>query len=243
MAANSTFARMQLFYSDSIQDIRILLEEDEFHHLKVLRRKEGDSISVTDGKGHLFSAEIKNIAKHHCEAEITATQTFNSPAYFPHIAVAPTKNTDRMEWMVEKLVEIGVGEISFIQCEHSERKVIKTDRLKKIALSAMKQSLKYYLPVINELADFKTFVNTKYAGNLFIGYCETETAEFLPRQPFTGTGALVLIGPEGDFTPQEVETAKTAGFVPISLGKSRLRTETAAVVAATLINAKFEVSE
>ncbi|HYG14199.1 MAG TPA: 16S rRNA (uracil(1498)-N(3))-methyltransferase [Bacteroidia bacterium] len=231
---------MQLFYSENIQENRIVLEEDEFHHLKVLRKKEGDIISVTDGNGHLYSAEIKNIAKHSGEAVITATQTFDKPVTFPHIVVAPTKNTDRMEWMVEKLVEIGVSEISFIQCEHSERKIIKTDRLKKIALSAMKQSLKYYLPVINELTGFKTFITTKRTGNLFIGYCEAETTEFLPRQPFTAESTLVLIGPEGDFAPQEVEMAKAAGFMPVSLGQSRLRTETAAMVAATLINAKFE---
>lgn len=241
MAAKPTFAPgMQLFYSQNIEGNRITLEEDEFHHLKVLRKKEGDSISVTDGNGHLFSAEIKSIGKHQCEAVITDTETYEKPVHFPHIAVAPTKNTDRMEWMVEKLVEIGVSEISFILCEHSERKIIKTDRLKKIALSAMKQSLKYYLPEINELVDFKTFTGAKHPGNLFIGYCETETTEFLPRQPFTGGDILVLIGPEGDFAPGEVETARAAGFLPVSLGQSRLRTETAAMVAATLINAKFE---
>lgn len=233
---------MQLFFTQHIQNNSLTLEEDEFAHcIKVLRKKQGDEITAIDGNGNLYTATITEIAKHSCTAAILHTEHKSPTPQHLHIAVAPTKNTDRMEWMVEKLVEIGVGEISFIQCRHSERKVLKTERLEKIALSAIKQSLKYYLPQIHPLVSFDDFIkNTPVDHNLYIGYCETEQTAYLPLQPFTHTNTLVLIGPEGDFSPDEVEKAKSAGYLPVSLGQSRLRTETAAMVAATLINAKFE---
>lgn len=234
---------MQLFYSNQISGEQITLSDDEFRHcIKVLRHTNGDEIYVTDGVGNLYTTQIDSIAKHHCTATIINTQHFDATQNGLHVAVAPTKNTDRIEWTVEKLVEIGVEKISFIHCEHSERKVLKTERLKKIALSAMKQSLKYRMPQLGELIKFKDFINeVDTSQNLFIGYCETEQTAYLPTQTFTHANTLVLIGPEGDFSPEEVAMAKQAGFVPVSLGKSRLRTETAAIVAATLINSKFEL--
>lgn len=233
---------MQLFFTQKINDDLLTLEGDEFHHCcKVLRKKAGDEITITDGNGNLYTAIIQEVGKHYSIAQAQHTEQKPRNTQYLHIAVAPTKNTDRIEWMTEKLVEIGVDEISFILCEHSERKVLKPERLEKIALSAMKQSLKYYLPKINSLIRFDEFIRQTPAGhNLFIGYCETEQTRFLPARPFTHTGTMVLIGPEGDFSPGEVTMAQNAGFVPVSLGQSRLRTETAAMVAATLINANFE---
>lgn len=233
---------MQLFYTQTIQNNSLELTDEEFRHcIKVLRHTVGDEIAVTDGNGTLYTAQIAQVGKHQCTATIVQSQHYTPAAHHLHIAIAPTKNTDRIEWALEKLVEIGVSKISFVQCEHSERKVLKTDRLQKIALSAIKQSLKFYMPAIEELTPLKTFVeNINKNQNLFIGYCETEQTAYLPAQPFTQQQTVVLIGPEGDFSPAEVELAKQAGFAPISLGKSRLRTETAAIVAATLINSKFE---
>lgn len=235
---------MQLFYSTDIVDDSITLSDDEFRHcIKVLRRKEGDTISIIDGKGNLYTATIDSIAKHHCKAIITNI-TFFEPKLNNqlHVVLAPTKNTDRTEWAIEKMVEIGVNRISLIYCEHSERKIQKTERLKKIALSAAKQSLKYFMPIIDELVTFNDFIKgiENKEQNLFIGYCETDETTYILQQQFTYNDTLVLIGPEGDFSPQEVEIAKNAGFTPISLGKSRLRTETAAMVATALINSKFE---
>ncbi len=235
---------MQLFYSTSIEDTTITLNNDEFRHcIKVLRHKVGDTLNITNGKGDLYSATINSIAKHHCTALIESVTHFKPATQQLHIAIAPTKNTDRTEWAIEKLVEIGVHKISLIHCEHSERKTQKTERLKKRTLAAMKQSLKYHLPQIDELVTFNNFIQSVSAKkqNLFIGYCENEETTYLPKQAFTQNATLVLIGPEGDFSPYEIETAKQVGFKPISLGKSRLRTETAAIVAATLINSKFEV--
>lgn len=233
---------MHLFYTQTIQNNSLELTDEEFRHcIKVLRHTVGDEIAVTDGNGTLYTAQIAQVGKHQCTATIVQSQHYKPVAHHLHIAIAPTKNTDRIEWAVEKLVEIGVSKISFVQCEHSERKVLKTDRLQKIAISAIKQSLKFYMPAIEELTPLKTFVeNINKNQNLFIGYCETEQTAYLPTQPFTQQQTVVLIGPEGDFSPAEVELAKQAGFAPISLGQSRLRTETAAIVAATLINSKFE---
>lgn len=234
---------MQLFYSPNIQNNTIRIEDEEFHHLKVLRKAVGSELAVTDGKGNLFSARITEIAKHHCLAEIENTTHVEPPTHQLHVVVAPTKNIDRIEWLVEKLTEIGVAKISFIQCIHSERKVLKTERLNKIALSAMKQSLQFYLPQLSELQTFDDFIKaTPQNAHLFMGYCETENTQHLLSQPFTYQNSVILIGPEGDFSPAEVQAAQKAGFEAISLGANRLRTETAAMVAATLINAKFEVN-
>lgn len=237
------FCPMQLFYSTDIVDESITLSDDEFRHcIKVLRHKEGDTINITDGNGNLYLATIQNIKKHDCTALINTTETFEATNNQIHIAFAPTKNTDRTEWAIEKMVEIGVNRISLIHCEHSERKIQKTERLKKIVLSAMKQSLKYHLPQIDELVRFNDFIKSieNKEQNLFIGYCETDETVYMLQQDFTFKDSMVLIGPEGDFSTKEVDEAKKAGFTPISLGKSRLRTETAAVVATTLINSKFE---
>jgi len=218
----------------------VLRGEESQHCTKVLRKKAGDEINATDGAGNLITARITATGKDFCEASIEKTIHFEAPVHGITVAVAPTKNTDRIEWLTEKLVEIGVSEIVPVACAHSERKVLKTERLKKIALSAMKQSLKFYLPRIKELTDFKDFIHQPGTSNRFIGYCETENTQHILLQSFTHSHTTVLIGPEGDFSPPEVEMAKKAGFVPVSLGASRLRTETAAMVAATMINAKFE---
>lgn len=237
------FCGMQLFYSQEITDNQVTLTNDEFRHcIKVLRKKQGDIIAVTDGAGNLYTCILNSIAKHYCTATITETKSFSLNSHKLHVAFAPTKNADRTEWAIEKMVEIGVSKLSLLLCEHSERKVQKTERLKKIALSAMKQSLKYYLPHIEELTKFSDFIESidNKEQNLFIGYCETEETAYLPKQNFTYNNTMVLIGPEGDFSPSEVETAKKVGFIPVSLGESRLRTETAAVVATTLMNSKLE---
>ncbi len=234
---------MQLFYSTEIQDNTITLSDDEFRHcIKVLRHKTGDELKITDGKGNLYTTTLDTISKRNCTANIQSTTYFHPPKNTLHIALAPTKNSDRTEWAIEKMVEIGVQRISLVLCEHSERKVQKTERLRKIALSAMKQSLKYHMPQIDELVTFNDFINSieNKEQNLFIGYCESEQTTLLMQQAFTHTNSMVLIGPEGDFSSTEVEVAKKAGFIPVSLGESRLRTETAAVVTTTLINSTFE---
>jgi 16S rRNA (uracil1498-N3)-methyltransferase len=204
----------------------------------VLRKNIGDEILLTDGKGSFFKASITNPHPKRCEFEII--ETFERPNpwnFFIEIAVAPTKNMDRMEWFVEKATEIGIDKVTLLCCRFSERKDVKKARLDKIAVSAMKQSQKAIVPEITEMTEFKKFVTRPFDGRKFIAHCEEQSDKRLLKDIYkAGENALVLIGPEGDFSPEEIEMALANGFEPISLGESRLRTETAALFAVSTLH-------
>lgn len=223
---------MQIFYTPEILVNTELPEEEAGHCIRVLRLGEGDEILLTDGRGRFYKAAIVRAHPKHCEVRILETWTQEAlwPFYL-HIAVAPTKNMDRMEWFAEKATEIGVDEITCLNCRFSERRDLKPARLEKILVSAMKQSQKARLPKLTGMTDFKTFVAQPFDGRKLIAHCEEEEKPLLKQVYRPGENALILIGPEGDFSPEEIRLAKENGFEPISLGKSRLRTETAALVA------------
>lgn len=231
---------MQLFYTPDINlttSTFILDEAESKHAVKVLRLATGDKISLVDGKGTFFEAEITQAHAKKCELRIlSSTKEANSKSTI-HIAIAPTKNNDRLEWFVEKATEIGITEITPLICQRSERKMLKTDRLEKTAIAAMKQSLKASLPKINEPITFKDFIKiTPKQSNLFIAHCLDNTEKHLVDVCTKNKETLVLIGPEGDFSKEEIDLAIKNHFKPISLGKSRLRTETAGIVACHTIN-------
>ena len=233
---------MYLFYCPDIETRQTLSEEESAHCVRVLRYTAGDEILITDGKGTTYTARITNPHPKHCDFEILARERQEPHyAFHLHIAVAPTKNIERLEWAVEKCVEMGVDEITPLLCRFSERKQLRTDRLEKIILSAAKQSLTPYLPVLHELTPYDTFIREQAEKNhqKFIAHCYKEDKRVLRDEIEQGRDVLVLIGPEGDFSEREIEDALRAGFIPVSLGTSRLRTETAAVVAchtAVLVN-------
>lgn len=225
---------MQLFYNPDINSASETFsfdKEESKHIVKVLRKSEGDILYVTNGLGSLFHSEIILASDKKCTVKINQTETQKPTEFYLHLAVAPTKMNDRFEWFLEKATEIGIHEITPIICDHSERKVIKTERFDKIIQSAMKQSLQYFLPKLNEPISFKEFISQKHDGTLFIAHCEESDKRLLketitPKEKYT-----VLIGPEGDFSEKEIETALKNNYIPVSLGNTRLRTETAAVVA------------
>jgi 16S rRNA (uracil1498-N3)-methyltransferase len=228
---------MLLFYQSNIEKIPILSEEDSRHCVKVLRKNITDKIYVVDGVGGLFECEITNAHEKKCEVRIlSAKREFEKRKHYLHIAIAPTKNADRIEYFVEKCVEIGVDEITLIQTKHSERKHQKTERLEKIAISAMKQSLKAYLPKVNELIDFDKFIKTTNYEAKFIAHL-TDAAKPLKDVATIKNEVLLMIGPEGDFAQDEILLAQNFGFQLVTLGDSRLRTETAGVVACAIVNA------
>lgn len=228
---------MHVFYTPDIQTSTELPEEEAQHCVRVLRLTAGDEISLTDGKGNFYRAEISVATHKRCLVNIKET-IYQEPLWdgHLHIAMAPTKNMDRNEWFAEKATEIGFDELTFLNCRFSERKVIKTERIEKILVSAIKQSLKARLPRLNEMTDFCTFIKKDFKGQKFIAHCYEGEKPLLKDVLTKGEDALVLIGSEGDFSEEEVKKAIEKGFVPISLGKSRLRTETAALVACHTMN-------
>ena len=228
---------MQIFYTPDIAIKPELPEEEAGHCIRVLRLGEGDEIVLTDGQGSFYKAAISRAHPKHCE--VTLLESWKQPDLWNfnlHIAIAPTKNMDRMEWFVEKATEIGFDELTFLNCRFSERKVIKTERISKILVSAIKQSLKARLPQLNEMTDFNKFITQPFPGQKFIAHCYEGEKPLLKDMVHPEEDALVLIGPEGDFSEEEVRKATENGFIPISLGKSRLRTETAALVACHILN-------
>ena len=235
---------MYLFYCPDIETKQTLSEEESAHCVRVLRYSVGDEILITDGRGTTYTARITNPHPKHCDFEILSREKQEPHhAFHLHIAIAPTKNIERMEWAIEKCVEIGVDEITPLLCRFSERKQLRTDRLEKIILSAAKQSLTPYLPVLHELTPYEEFLRLEARGERreqrFIAHCYKDEKRLLKEEIERGRDVLVLIGPEGDFSEKEVADALALGFAPVSLGNSRLRTETAAVVAchtAVLIN-------
>ena len=228
---------MQIFYAPDIESTLVLPEEESGHCVRVMRLAEGDESMITDGTGNFYRASITNAHPKHCQVEITSSWQPEKPwdAYI-HIAVAPTKNMDRMEWFAEKATEIGIDEITCLNCRFSERKEVKTARLEKILVSAMKQSQKALLPQLNGMTDFKQFVRQPFNGRKFIAHCEEGEKPLIKPIYRPGENVLILIGPEGDFSPEEIKSAEENGFEAISLGKSRLRTETAALTACHTIH-------
>ncbi|MEO5776629.1 MAG: 16S rRNA (uracil(1498)-N(3))-methyltransferase [Flavobacterium sp.] len=225
---------MQLFYNPTINETQtsfVFDKEESKHVIKVLRKKESDILHVTNGLGFLFTTEITIASDNKCTVKINSFEKQEAPKFHLHLAVAPTKMNERYEWFLEKATEIGIQEITPILCDHSERKVIKTDRFQKILESAMKQSLHYYLPKLNEPISFKDFVKTQTSGQLFIAHCEETEKKSLKNELEANKDVTILIGPEGDFSVKEIQLAIAANFIPVSLGATRLRTETAAIVA------------
>ena len=225
---------MQLFYNSEIKNNSNAFsfdKEESKHIVKVLRKKEGDKIFITNGLGYLFESEIIIASEKKCEVKITK-ESFKQPdSFYTHIAVAPTKMNDRMEWFLEKATEIGIHEITPIICDHSERKVYKIDRAEKIIQAAMKQSLHYYLPKINEPILLSQFVKSNFEGQRFIAHCEETDKKSFQKTIAKNEKVTILIGPEGDFSTKEINLALANHFIPVTLGNTRLRTETAALVA------------
>jgi len=221
-----------LFYAPNLLQENILPEEESQHAVKVLRLRAGDNVEIVDGKGTVCNARIINPHAKHCEFEIISQRITDQPNYNLHIAIAPTKNIERLEWFVEKVTEIGVGTITPIICRFSERKILKSERLEKIIVSASKQSLKTHFPVLQPLCSFEELIKaTSNIAQRFIAHCYEQDKLLLKDLCKPTMDTLILIGPEGDFSLEEVEKAISAGFQPVSLGNSRLRTETAGIVA------------
>lgn len=224
---------MHLFYTPDITaGIYTLSGEESRHCQKVLRLGEGDTIHLTDGVGTLYEARLLDASGKQVTVEVTGKKEgYGKRPYHIHLAVAPTKSIDRFEWSLEKATEIGVDEVTPMLCEHSERKVVRHDRLFKVITAAVKQSLKAYHPILNEITSFDRFVSEQRQGQLFIAHLEENNPILLQKAYTRGQDVTLLIGPEGDFSKNELQSAIQAGFQCISLGASRLRTETAAVVA------------
>ena len=235
---------MQLFYCKDISpnSFCALDAEESRHAVRVMRLREGDDIDFTDGRGNLYHCKILQVENGKCTVESTVASPHDShlsPCTF-HLAVAPTKNPARMEWLVEKAVEMGVDEITLLQCDHSERSFLKTDRLEKLAVSAMKQSLHLTLPRINPavpLRELLSTINYQLPTQRFIAHCEADQPRTsLSEALKSSQDTVVLIGPEGDFSQEEIALALDRGFQPVSFGTARLRTETAALYAVAAFN-------
>jgi len=230
---------MQLFYNstldNSISQFSFSAEESK-HIVKVLRKKEGDVLFITNGKGYMYQAKIMVADPIRCKAEIISREKKHAPMHSLHLVVTPTKMNDRFEWFLEKATEIGVHEITPIICARSERKLIKTERLQKVIQSAMKQSLQAFLPKLNPIMSYEDYLLLEKEGLLFIAHCGEGEKMELKRRVAPDKDVTVLIGPEGDFTENEIQLAYKQGFLPVSLGKNRLRTETAAIVACATVS-------
>ena len=230
---------MHRFYAPDIAETLQLPEQESQHAVRVLRMSEGDELEVVDGCGCRYVCRITLAHSKRCAVEIVE-RVEEKPRWGCEIvlAVAPTKNLDRMEWLAEKVTEMGVDRIIPLRCRYSERKELKTERLGKILVSAMKQSLKAVLPQLDEMTPVMDVIGMPFAGKKYIAYCDSRIGRRLFSQEFVkNENTLILIGPEGDFSPEEIEAALSAGFVPISFGDSRLRTETAAMYAVATVHA------
>jgi 16S rRNA (uracil1498-N3)-methyltransferase len=231
---------MQLFYNQDINSNTKNFQfdkEESRHIIRVLRKKEGDTLHITNGKGLLFLAKVSSANDKKCEVELVSHEEKKKNwNYHLHIAIAPTKMNDRFEWFLEKATEIGIDEITPLICENSERKVIKPERFEKVIISAMKQSLKFQLPKLNEAQKFSDFISKPQEGIKFVAHCEESDKKTLQSQLQTVNKITILIGPEGDFSPKEISKALQHKYIPLSLGESRLRTETAGVVVCNTVS-------
>lgn len=225
---------MQLFYNPNIDETTETFsfdKEESKHIIKVLRKKDTDILFVTNGEGYLFETEITLASDSKCTVKVLSFEKKPAPKFHLHLAVAPTKMNDRYEWFLEKATEIGISEITPIICDRSERKVINNERFDKIILTAMKQSNELYLPKLNEAITFKEFLKRENEGLLLIAHCEETDKKTLKSVLEPNESVTLLIGPEGDFSEKEIDLAIEKQFIPVSLGNTRLRTETAAIVA------------
>lgn len=230
---------MHVFYTPDITAADYVLNEEESRHcMKVLRLVIGDVVHLIDGSGGWYEAEIISESKRNVTLKVLSTKKeYQKRNHRLHIAVAPTKNIDRLEWFLEKATEIGIDEITPVICDRSERKIVKEDRLNKVITSAVKQSLQAYHPILNEALSFKELINNYQADYKMIAHCiDGEPRNFISQISEPGKSYLILIGPEGDFTPNEIEMALQNDFKPLTLGNTRLRTETAALAACFEVN-------
>jgi len=235
MVQNSSFKN--IFYQPEIADgVHRLDAEESRHCIKVLRRSVGDHIRLTDGKGKFYTARIQEASPTQCVFEIEEVIPIARNPYAIHIAIAPTKNAERIEWFVEKAVELGIDSITLVNCKNSERTYQKIERLHKVAVSAMKQSLKAFLPAINPLSELQAVIENTTAQGRYIAYVDASNPDHLKSVAKPGQDYLVLIGPEGDFDDVELNLALYHGFTKVSLGPSRLRTETAGLAACHILN-------
>ena len=227
---------MQLFYFQNPKDEFTLSAEESNHIIKVLRKKQGDTLFFTDGKGYEYIVKISSINKKSCSVVIIDKKKQDKKhSGRLHIAIAPTKNTSRFEWFLEKSTEIGIDEITPIICSNSERKVINHERCNKIIISAMKQSLKHYLPKLNDIITFKKFIEKNIQGVKYIAHCH-ESKKLIFHKLKKTHKTTILIGPEGDFSKEEIELAENKKIKSITLGKTRLRTETAGITSVLINN-------
>lgn len=228
---------MNLFYQPLLKDgVDYLSEEESRHCVKVLRHRNGESIRITDGSGFFYTATIIKADPSRTQIKIVDQQAERTRDFEIHIAISPTKNADRIEWFVEKATELGIDKVTLLNTEHTERSFIKQDRLEKVAVSAMKQSLKATVPKINALTSFDTFISSIGDLHKFIAYVDESNPLHLMQAASPHQRYVVLIGPEGDFSPTELQEAVGRGFVKVSLGTARLRTETAGVAACHILN-------
>ncbi|TKC05186.1 16S rRNA (uracil(1498)-N(3))-methyltransferase [Pedobacter frigoris] len=230
---------MHVFYTPDINSNEYVLNEDESKHcLKVLRLGIGAQVNLIDGRGGMYLAEIIHESKRNVTLKVIETAfEYNKRNHHLHIAVAPTKNIDRLEWFLEKATEIGIEEITPLICDRSERKIVKEDRLNKVITSAVKQSLQAYHPVLNPQINFADFLKIKNDSVKMIAHCiDGEPRKYISEIITAGQNYTLLIGPEGDFTPSEIELALGNGYKPLTLGNTRLRTETAALAACFEVN-------
>ena len=238
----------RFFYVPDAEKLTELPAEEANHAIKVLRLKKGDELMLMDGKGSFYRAEVTLVSNHHCMYRIVERQP-QQPQWEGrvHLAIAPTKMNDRIEWMAEKATEVGIDELSFLNCQFSERRNLKTERIKKIVVAAVKQSHKAWMPVVNELEPFRQFISRQSSGHRYIAHCYNE----VPRVNLfdelcrldASEDALVLVGPEGDFSIDEVRNAVSQGFVSVDLGKSRLRTETAGLSAVMMMQLAKQINK
>lgn len=228
---------MNFYYHSNPEENTTLSQEESAHLVKVLRAKTGDEIAIMNGLGKSYLARIVNANPRKCSFEIIDSKTSQTKAYRTHIAIAPTKNMDRLEWFVEKSCEMGVDEISIIQTQRTERKKVNLDRLEKKAISAMKQSKNFWKCKINPLTKFESFISGQSGfENKFAAYVETGLEDLLQKKIKPSSDTLILIGPEGDFSPEEINQLKSSNFELVSLGDHVLRTETAGIAAVHTVN-------
>ncbi|MBQ2394610.1 MAG: 16S rRNA (uracil(1498)-N(3))-methyltransferase [Alistipes sp.] len=230
---------MQLFYAPDITlPLYTLGEEESKHCVRVLRLGEGDQLHLTDGRGNMHLCEVVDAHPKRCSVKIVSTEyEFEKMNYRLVMAVAPTKNIERFEWFLEKATEIGVSEFIPLETAHSERRTIKLEREQRVITSAVKQSLKAYHPELHDMTEFRKLLDMPFEGRRFIAHCGNvvKGKSYLAKSISAGENVMILIGPEGDFSPEEVAVAVECGFEEITLGHQRLRTETAAVVAVTMV--------
>ena len=238
----------RFFYVPDAEKLTELPAEEANHAIKVLLLKEGDELMLMDGKGSFYRAEVTLVSNHHCMYRIVERQPQQHQwEGRVHLAIAPTKMNDRIEWMAEKATEVGIDDLSFLNCQFSERRNLKTERIKKIVVAAVKQSHKAWMPVVNELEPFRQFISRQSSGHRYIAHCYNE----VPRVNLfdelcrldASEDALVLVGPEGDFSIDEVRYAVSQGFVSVDLGKSRLRTETAGLSAVMMMQLAKQINK